>query len=306
MTSKNALPLEKYASLIDLEAPFDAPGPIPASGKETEVIIDELLAFLMAESNTNDGLGGVQDKRRLLQSLLTIREPNALPDWFHTGMDRLLQWEMRRKEITDASLLPKISTVLPQSAYPAANLCALWRGDVTTLKIDAIVNAANAALLGCFTPFHACIDNVIHAAAGPHLRQDCHVIMQHQGRPEQTGGAKITRAYNLPSRFILHTVGPIFDGKRIGPSANQADQLAACYSACLDLASRISGLASIAFCAVSTGVFGFPKRAAARIALDAVGIWLDRHPGKMERVVFNVFSEADQRVYIDTLTGSVS
>lgn len=306
MTTNISLPLQRYASLINLEVPFAAAGPIPAAAEAAEALIDELLAFLLSESGIDAGPGGATDKRRLLQRLLTLRRPDALPEGFLAGTDRLLQWEMRQKQIMDASLLPSISTVFPQSAYPAANHCALWRGDMTTLEIDAIVNAANAALLGCFTPFHACIDNVIHAAAGPRLRQDCHLIMQEQGAPEQTGRAKITRAYNLPSRFVLHTVGPIYDGKQKKPSARQARQLASCYGACLDLACRVPGLASVAFCAVSTGVFGFPNLAAARIALDAVANWMDHHPGKLERVVFNVFSEADQRVYVEQLTGSAS
>lgn len=303
MTSNTPLQLEAYASLIELGASFTVAGPIPPSDTEAEAIIDELLNFLMAELKPGHGLNGVNDKRRLLQGILTIRRPAPLPDWFHTGMHRLLQWEMQQKNIVDALALPKISTALPRSAYPAAKHCALWRGDITTLKIDAIVNAANSVLLGCFTPFHACIDNVIHAAAGPRLRRDCHVIMQKQGCPEETGRAKITRAYNLPARFVLHTVGPIYDGHQTHPSSKQARQLASCYRACLDLASRIPSIASVAFCAISTGVFGFPSQAAARIALDAVGKWLGDHPGKIELVVFNVFSNADERIYFKELAG---
>lgn len=306
MPSDTSLPLETYASLIELEAPFNVAGPIPSSVDEVEIIIDELLTFLMSESKIDPRLNSIIDKRRLLQGLLTLRGPNVLPDWFQTDTDRLLQWETGQKKIVDASGLQRISTVWPKSAYPAANHCALWRGDITTLKIDAIVNAANSALLGCFKPFHMCIDNLIHGAAGPRLRQDCHVIMQKQGCSEKTGRAKITRAYNLPARFVIHTVGPICDGTQSNPSARQADQLASCYSACLDLASRIPGLRSIAFCAVATGVFGFPSCDAARIALDAVGRWLGDHPEKMELVVFDVFSEADECVYIEKLKGPAS
>jgi O-acetyl-ADP-ribose deacetylase (regulator of RNase III) len=172
----------------------------------------------------------------------------------------------------------------------------VWHGDITTLQVDAIVNAANAELLGCFRPNHACIDNVIHRVAGPRLRQDCARIMTHQGFAEPTGTAKATGGYYLPARFVLHTVGPIVTGE--SPSQAQAGELARCYASCLELAAAI-GLRSIAFCAISTGVFGYPKREAAAVAVTRVGTWLSNHPEALEAVVFDVFSEVDERAYLE-------
>jgi len=156
------------------------------------------------------------------------------------------------------------------------------------------VNAANEQLLGCFQPFHACIDNAIHAAAGPRLREDCARLMAAQGHPEPTGVAKATRGYNLPARYVLHTVGPIVE-RTLGPQHEEA--LAASYCACLDLAVAIGDVRTVVFCCISTGVFGFPKRPAARIALRTVGGWLRDRAGALDRVVFNVFGDEDRQVY---------
>ena len=166
----------------------------------------------------------------------------------------------------------------------------LWRGDITTLEVDAIVNAANSALLGCFSPNHGCIDNAIHTFAGVQLRLACHAIMQAQGHEEPTGTAKITPGFNLPARYVLHTVGPIVSGRL---SDTHCDLLASCYESCLKLAAENS-LKSVAFCCISTGVFGFPQKEAARIAVDTVTAFQKEHPID---VVFNVFKEADLRLY---------
>lgn len=299
MMTATALAVSQYGPLIELEVPFVKKSPNLESAKAVELIVDELLTYLTAEANT--GIITGKSKRQTLEALLTVRPPMPLPDWFLTKMDRLLQWEFIQKTIVDASLLKPVSFSLPKSSHKAADHCALWKGDITTLYADAIVNAANAALLGCFTPFHACIDNVIHAAAGPQLRRDCHSIMQKQGNIEPTGQAKITRGYNLPARFVLHTVGPIFDGRQTRPSDSQIRQLASCYTSCLDLASRISGIRTLAFCAISTGVFGFPKKIAAKTALDTVEHWLLKHPGQLDRIVFNVFSDTDEHIYEEVL-----
>ena len=187
----------------------------------------------------------------------------------------------------------------------------LWRGDITTLgadaivnaansqtlRADAVVNAANASLLGCFVPGHGCIDNAIHTFAGVQLRLECARIMSVQGHEEPTGQAKLTGAYNLPAAHVIHTVGPIADGH---PSDLNRRQLAACYRSCLDLASG-AGLKSIAFCCVSTGAFGFPQQEAAEIAVQTVQAWLDRHGAEMA-VVFNVFTDVDETAYRKLLT----
>jgi O-acetyl-ADP-ribose deacetylase (regulator of RNase III) len=200
--------------------------------------------------------------------------------------------------------LPRVAQAFPGSSYGAGNQCALWRGDITTLRVDAIVNAANAKMLGCFQPFHTCIDNAIHSAAGPRLREDCHAIMQRQGCPEGTGWAKLTRAYNLPARYILHTVGPIVvkGENRVLPEHEQ--QLSDCYHSCLELAKRVSAIRSIAFCCISTGVFGFPQGLAARIALQTVEGWLSGNPNSLDLAVFNVFGEDDFEIYERLLKGT--
>ena len=165
----------------------------------------------------------------------------------------------------------------------------LWKGDITRLKVDAIVNAANAQALGCWAPLHNCIDNCIHSAAGIQLRKECADIMQ--GRLLKTGEAFITQGYNLPARHVIHTVGPIIsDGI---PTAEKEDQLALCYRSCLDLAEQ-HGLESIAFCCISTGVFHFPNERAAEIAIDTVKAYPRR---SVKTVVFNVFLGKDYDIY---------
>ena len=168
----------------------------------------------------------------------------------------------------------------------------LWQGDITTLRCDAIVNAANSQLLGCFVPCHGCIDNAIHSFAGVQLRLACQQLMQREGHEEGTGEAKITPAFNLPCRYVLHTVGPIIYG-----SVTETDRklLADCYRSCLELASAY-GLRSVAFCCISTGEFHFPNRLAAEIAIKTVGEWQKENPGQME-VIFNVFKDNDYKIY---------
>ena len=171
----------------------------------------------------------------------------------------------------------------------------VWQGDITRLAVDAIVNAANAELLGCFHPGHACIDNAIHSAAGPRLRADCARIIEIQGHPERSGEAKITRAYHLPSRFVLHTVGPIVAGGHVQPEDERT--LAAAYVSCLELARTIPSIRTLAFCAISAGVFGYPKDRAAELALRTVSAWLGERPKAFDLVAFCVFSDADRDAY---------
>lgn len=294
------LSLEAYRTAVRLDEIFHVGDSGTPSMEQINRTINELLNFLISEGGRGPGFNAPKDRWRLLQALLTVRPPRPLPDRFWSGMDRLQKWEAARKKVVDGAEIPRISTDIPEARYPAGDRCALWQGDITTLKADAIVNAANASLLGCFAPFHACIDNAIHWAAGPRLRQDCQLIMKMQGHPEKTGQAKITRGYHLPARYVLHTVGPVY----AGPEAltEQCDQLAACYRACLDLAAQIKKVKTIAFCSISTGVFGFPRDLAARIALDTVAQWMEEHPLPIT-VIFNVFSDSDRALYRDTISG---
>jgi O-acetyl-ADP-ribose deacetylase (regulator of RNase III) len=304
------LDLDGYRCLARLDEPFKAPDPAPEKKADREALVDELLAYLRSESTFSPGVAEVngmpssyQEKRRTLRALLTVREPNPLPSEVHAQLDRLLQRETLERRLAHASDLSRIAQAFPGSSYGAGNQGALWRGDITTLRVDAIVNAANAKMLGCFQPFHTCIDNAIHSTAGPRLREDCHAIIQRQGRPEGTGWAKLTRAYNLPAKYILHTVGPIVvNGEsRVLPEHEQ--QLSDCYHSCLDLSKRVSTIRSIAFCCISTGVFGFPQELAARIALQAVEQWLSSNSDSLELVVFNVFREDDFEIYEKLLKG---
>ena len=206
-----------------------------------------------------------------------------------------LQDELLRGITADAG----IATVDDAVPAPHDPHIRLWRGDITTFAADAIVNAANSQMLGCWQPGHTCIDNAIHTFAGIQLRAECNKIMQRQGHEEPTGQAKITPAFNLPARFVIHTVGPIANG---APTDEHRAQLASCYRSCLDCALE-NKLSSIAFCCISTGVFGFPQVEAAQIAVRTVREWLAAHPDNAPTVVFNVFSQKDETIYRRILGG---
>jgi O-acetyl-ADP-ribose deacetylase (regulator of RNase III) len=286
-----ALDLSSYRSAILLDEPFNRPEHLPEEENDRMVLVDELLAIMKCDAGNQSYSG----KRRLLKTILTVRPPQPFPDRFQEFLDQLLTWETIQRKPIPSSRLPRISGGNTDGSFRAASRCALWQGDITNLHIDAIVNAANSALLGCFQPFHGCVDNAIHSNAGPRVREDCHTIMRLQGGEEETGRVKITRAYNLPSRFILHTVGPFVTGG--SASREQEDQLAACYRSCLDLVCRLPEIRSIAFCCISTGVFGFPAGAAARVALQTVEAWLDDHSGALDLVVFDLFRKEDLIAY---------
>ena len=222
-----------------------------------------------------------QEQKTLLRSLFNIRMPIPVTDEFLTVQDAYLQEETRQKGITALSDLEPVQKGL-----------YLWRGDITALQCDGIVNAANSQMLGCFCPNHGCIDNAIHTFAGVQLRLACAKLMNRQGHEEETGRAKITPAYNLPSRYVLHTVGPIIHGRL---TKKDKELLASCYRSCLELAEQ-NGLKSIAFCCISTGIFMFPNDRAAEIAVQTVQEYKAETGSKIE-VVFNVFKEQDERIY---------
>lgn len=222
-------------------------------------------------------------QRRLLRSLMNVRPPMPLRKDFLMAQDALLSAEREEKGIVDTAALP-VTALHPR--------IALWKGDITRLKADAIVDADNAALLGCFCPCHGCIDNAIHSAAGLQLRDECSRIMKAQGHPESAGRAKLTRGYNLPARRVLHTVGPIVQGT---VTRRDREALASCYRACLELAAK-HGLESVAFCCISTGEFHFPNQEAAEIAVEAVTAFL-RQNTSIQKVIFNVFKDLDEAIY---------
>ena len=228
------------------------------------------------------------DKRRLFRALVNVRMPKAASKEFLQIQDEYLQEELQLKGVTDIADLNPI----------APDIC-LWQGDITTLKCDAIVNAANSQMLGCFCPNHGCIDNAIHTFAGVQLRKECAEIMNAPGHEEATGKAKITSAYNLPCKYVLHTVGPIVYGKL---TAKHEAELADCYRSCLELADE-NGLQSIAFCCISTGEFHFPNERAAEIAIETVKEYKRQTQSKI-KVIFNVFKDYDYDIYARLLSAN--
>lgn len=228
-----------------------------------------------------------EEQKRLLRSLMNIRPPRPIGREFLKVQDEYLSEEVRVKGITDSDTLP---------VSPMNDRLALWRGDITTLKVDAIVNAANSALRGCFVPCHSCVDNIIHSVSGIQLRLACDKLMTEQGYEEPAGKAKITPAFNLPCSYVLHTVGPIVAGIL---TEKHCEQLADCYRSCLELASE-KGLRSVAFCCISTGEFHFPQRKAADIAVQTVSDFLQTDT-RIGKVVFNVFKQEDYDIYKEIL-----
>lgn len=247
----------------------------------------EQLDYLIRTLNPNVKIPeSKQEKEDLLRTLMNIWEVEKLPEQFFDVQDEYLKQKLSEKKIVELEELDEVE----KHIY-------LWQGDITTLKVDAIVNAANKALLGCFVPHHRCIDNAIHTQAGLQLRQECFEIMQKQGEFEKTGQAKITFGYNLPAKYVIHTVGPI-----IYNSVEDSDKelLASCYRNCLELALK-NNLKSIAFCCISTGEFRFPNDLAAQIAVTEVRKVLSENPDKDIKVVFNVFKDSDLAIYRDIL-----
>lgn len=243
-----------------------------------------LIGILLHERSEYAGVAIPQNaagQKELLRFLLNIRPPMPASQKFLQIQDEYLQEETARKGVTDlAGLLP-----IQDGLY-------LWQGDITALSCDAIVNAANSQMLGCFHPCHGCIDNAIHTFAGVQLRAACARMMALQGHEEETGTAKITPAFNLPCKYVLHTVGPIIQGPL---TPRDEELLASCYQSCLELAER-NGVQSIAFCCISAGEFHFPNQRAAEIAVKTVKEYKKRTHSGME-VIFNVFKDEDHRIY---------
>lgn len=240
---------------------------------------DERFSDIEIPENENN-------KFKLYRSLVNIRPAMPASDDFIRTENEFLTELTASKGITDiADLVP-----IEDNIY-------LWKGDITTLKCGAIVNAANSGMTGCYQPCHNCIDNCIHTFAGIRLRLECSEIMKKQGFPEPTGQAKITSAYNLPCGNIIHTVGPIVQGKLTDEHCNL---LESCYKSSLDIAVK-NKIKSIAFCCISTGVFGFPKEKAAEIAVQTVRKFLKDHDIE---VIFNVFTEKDDEIYKRSFSGN--
>ena len=222
-----------------------------------------------------------EEQKLLLRGLMNIRPPRKNNPDFQQIQDSYLTEETRQKGIVT---LEELSPIQP-GIY-------VWQGDITTLQCDAIVNAANSGMTGCYVPNHRCIDNCIHTFAGTQLRLDCAEMMHRQGYEEPTGQAKITPGYNLPCKYILHTGGPFIRGRL---TTDDCKLLASCYRSCLELAAE-NNLESVAFCCISTGEFHFPNDKAAEIAVTEVRTFLQKETS-VKKVIFNVFKDLDKEIY---------
>ena len=259
---------------------------------EIDFLINELISTNERIDNNMEIPNDYEEKRKLLRALMNTQTPVHLSDEFYEIQDKILSEETSNKALVSCMEINPIS----QNHSEIDSKIALWQGDITCLKVDAIVNAANGQMLGCFIPLHNCIDNQIHSAAGFQLRMDCYEIMQEQGHEEPNGNAKITSAYNLPSKYVIHTVGPaIAYGQK--PNEREIKELESCYESCLELAEEY-GLKSIAFCSISTGVFNFPKDQASKLAIETVRNYLMNNPNtSIERIIFNTFSDEATEIY---------
>lgn len=253
--------------------------------------LEYLVEAFKAESDQYMDLqtpGDTEGRRHLLRSLMNIRMPGKMDDSVLAVQDEYLQERIREKGIVTLEDIPVKEGVI-----------SVWQGDITRLAVDAIVNAANSQMLGCFIPMHTCIDNCIHTFAGIQLRAECNrqinrMRMKYGQNYEQpTAVPMLTDAYNLPAKKVIHIVGPVVNGK-LTPALEQ--ELADCYTNTLDLCAE-NGLRSVAFCCISTGVFHFPPERAAQIAAKTVRKWLADHDGALERVIFNVFRDQDRDIY---------
>lgn len=247
-----------------------------------------LIRALLKEQPRYSGIGiptGEEEQKELLRALMNVRMPAPVPDEYLRIESEYLKAETASKGITR---LGDLSPIEPH--------IFLWQGDITTLECGAVVNAANSQLQGCFRPLHNCIDNCIHSAAGLELRNACARIMDEQGYDEPTGRAKLTPGFNLPAKYVIHTVGPIVEGSL---TKQHEEQLASCYRSCLTLAGE-NGISSVAFCCISTGVFGFPQERAAEIAVETVRGYLHKTNADTE-VIFNVFKDRDRELYRELL-----
>lgn len=266
---------------------------------------DERLDYLVARFKDDSvryrdlAVGGSrEEKRAVLRSLMNIRGPRPMDAETLRVQDEYLRARLAEIGIVSPAALPTIAAQYG-SARPHADTLCLWQGDITRLAADAIVNAANSAMLGCFQPMHTCIDNCIHTFAGIQLRADCARRMEAlrrrygDGYGQPTAVPLLTDAYNLPTRKIVHIVGPIVR-TRLTPALE--GDLAACYRNTLDLCAE-NGLRTVAFCGISTGVFRFPPERAAQIAVETADAWLDAHPGAMDRVIFDVHGDRSRRIY---------
>ena len=255
--------------------------------------LDYLIDYLLKEDPRYSEMeipSDLQGKRDLFRALRNVRWPKPVSEEFLRLQDEELQAQLQEKGVVELNACRDVARYVSTDKQ-----LLVWQGDITRLKVDAIVNAANSQMLGCFHPLHRCIDNAIHSAAGVQLREECYQMMLQQGHEEPTGQAKITKAYNLPCKYVIHTVGPIIPNGI--PTEFQKEQLASCYRSIMSCADE-NHLESVAFCCISTGEFRFPNQLAAEIAVKTVKDYLKGHPNcNVQQVVFNVFKDLDKEIY---------
>ena len=270
--------------------------------EKTDILLEKLKADSAEYKELETRKYSLEEKKNIIRSLMNIRMPGGLSNELVDLQDGYLQEERNAKGIVGLEDIPTMREQF-NSKSPHAEKISLWQGDITRLQVGAIVNAANSQMLGCFVPCHKCIDNAIHSAAGMQLREECSHIMNQRrmkyGRnyEEPTGTATLTKAYNLPCNYVIHTVGPIVYG-RLNDTFCQ--DLRNCYENVLRCCVE-NNIKSVAFCCISTGEFHFPNDKAAKIALETVTDFLVNHDNVFERVIFNVFKEEDREIYEDAL-----
>lgn len=277
---------------------------------KTDLLLEQLKADSAEYRNLATDDYSPEQKKQAIRSLMNVRMPGGLSEALLSVQDDYLQQERKEKGIV---MLAEIPTVREQfggqgedgaGKNSIADKLSIWQGDITRLQVDAIVNAANSQMLGCFIPCHRCIDNAIHSAAGMQLREECSHIMQEKrmryGRQyeEPVGTAILTKAYNLPCDYVIHTVGPIVYGELTDALR---DDLRHCYESVLQCCAD-NGIRSVAFCCISTGEFHFPNEEAAKIAVKAVTDFLEAHADAVDRVIFNVFKDSDGEIYCRIFT----
>lgn len=266
--------------------------------EKTDIFLEKLKADSAEYKELETKGYSPEEKKNAIRSLMNIRMPRELSDELLDLQNQYLQEERKIKGVVTLADIPTIKEQFDSKASCAGKV-SLWQGDITRLEVGAIVNAANSQMLGCFVPCHRCIDNAIHSAAGMQLREECSHIMNHRrmkyGRnyEEPTGTATLTNAYNLPCKYVIHTVGPIVYGRL---NDKLCQDLQNCYENVLQCCLE-HHIKSVAFCCISTGEFHFPNEKAAEIAWETVTAFLEKHGEYMERVIFNVFKDSDRNIY---------
>lgn len=295
------LQLSDYRDIIKLDEPFPTPEDDPRSDVDLlRIALGGLPHRHYPDITPERYIFPDSGLAFALRHELVMRKPNELSEEVADAINVLLKRHSAFKGRTTAENLMRINEMMPMSDYGSARNVALWRGDIRELAADAVINAAMPSLLGCTDPMHPCIDNYIQGQGGPWMRNDCAIIHDMQGSDEEVGGAKITRGYRLPAKYVIHTVSPRLNGAEVTEADREA--LARCYTSCLDLALEKGDIHTISFCALSTGRNGFPFDEATHIALETVNKWLQFHgTDVIELVIFNVFEDEDAEGYVNAL-----